>query len=185
MTATRIDAWPSGDGWVVEPRFDGWRACVFRLADRVWVQSRSGRDLARYFPDIVAAARTLPVGSVIDGELVIWNGERTDSTLLRERITGDTGPSPGSEAHLVAFDLLQHPAGVLLDRPLSRRRTQLSSLLAQAPAVFDLVPQAVAGAAAEELMSIWGSAGIESVVVKGARGRYRPGRSGWFTRRIP
>jgi ATP-dependent DNA ligase len=142
MTAAPITAWPTGGTYLVEPKFDGWRTCLFRLPDQVWLQSRNGRNLARYFADIVIAAQALPVGTVIDGELVIWAGDRTDFTLLQQRITTSPHRAPTHPAHLVVFDLLQHPVdGVLADRPLTERRARLTDVIATAPTAFALCPQ--------------------------------------------
>jgi ATP-dependent DNA ligase len=139
MAAAPIDKWPPGQGHLFEPKFDGWRACLFCLPDGVYLQSRTGRDLARYFPEIAAAVRVLPVGCVIDGELVIWNGDRTDFSLLQKRVASPRSPHP---ANLVGFDLLQHPsAGVLMHQPLTQRREALQHLLDGADARFALCPQ--------------------------------------------
>jgi ATP-dependent DNA ligase len=131
----------------------------------VYLQSRTGRDLGRYFPNIVAAARQLPVGAVIDGELAIWNGERTDFSLLQQRIARPRSHHP---ANLVGFDLLQDPSvGVLLPQPLTRRREFLEQLLDGARAPFALCPQSDSFEQADEWMLNWTAAGVEGVLQPG------------------
>ncbi|NEB82509.1 ATP-dependent DNA ligase, partial [Streptomyces sp. SID14478] len=71
--AESVEALPPGDGWAFEPKFDGHRMVVFRDAEDVVLQARSGRLVARAFPDLVAAARALPAGTVLDGEVVVWH----------------------------------------------------------------------------------------------------------------
>ncbi len=181
MTASPIDAWPTGD-YLIEPKFDGFRACLFRLPDRVVVQSRAGKDLAPYFPDVRAAAMALPTGTVLDGELVIWNGNRTDFALLQRRIARPGDPHP---ANLVCFDLLQHAeAGVTTEQPLTLRRELLTAVVdTTALETFALCPQTESLVQAEEWMQGWTAAGVEGVVLKRPAGVYRPGRRDWLKRK--
>lgn len=99
----------------------------------------AGRDLGRYFPEIVAAASAWRPGTVIDAELVALDGERVDFTLLRRRVAGADSVHP---AHLVCFDLLEHPAaGILLGRPLVERRAHLEQLLTAEDPLLTVCPQ--------------------------------------------
>ncbi|MFC7246929.1 ATP-dependent DNA ligase [Catellatospora aurea] len=178
MAATPIDVWPVGPGWLAEPKFDGWRMALYRLPDQVILQSRPGRDLSRYFPEIVAAGMRLKAGTVLDGELVAWSPEgRTDFAALQRRVVR-LAAMPST--HLVVFDLLEHPSdGVMVDQPLSARRRALELLLRARPDPrLVLCPQTASMAAASDWMA-WGSAGIEGVVLKQADGRYRFGRRDW------
>ncbi|MFC0509073.1 ATP-dependent DNA ligase [Micromonospora costi] len=184
MLAAAVDAVPEGRGLAYEPKWDGWRALAFRRADSVFLQSRSGRDLTRYFPEIARAVRTaVPPGTVLDGELVVWQGERTDFALLQRRVTAGrrlTAVARAHPANYVLFDLLGAPPDrVLLDLPLAERRALLTDLLADAPASLTLSPLSTDVGQAMEWLRAWTAAGVEGVMVKTLDGRYEPGRRGW------
>ena len=98
-------------GCCYEPKWDGYRLAVVRTASSTRLWSKQGRDLTDRFPDIAAAARAqVPPGTVVDGELVVWNGSRLDFGLLQQRM--GTAPSrlaplvAAAPASYVAFDLL-------------------------------------------------------------------------------
>ncbi|MGR6318849.1 hypothetical protein Q2K19_31745 [Micromonospora soli] len=79
MLAAPVDSVPEGPNLVNEPKWDGWRALAFRGASDVYLQSRAGRNLTPYFPDITRAVRALvPPGVVLDGKLVVWERGRTN-----------------------------------------------------------------------------------------------------------
>ena len=79
-------------GCLYEPKWDGYRLVVVRGAGSTRVWSKQGRDLSDRFPDVVAAARAqVPAGTVLDGEVVIWNGSRLDFGLLQERMVTGAG----------------------------------------------------------------------------------------------
>jgi hypothetical protein len=171
----------------LEPKFDGFRVIAFCRPDEVVLQSRAGRMLTRYFPDIASVLHTaLPGRPVIDGELVVWNParSRTDFALLQQRITaGRRLPQLVRDlpASFVNFDVLQDEDGeVLMSRPLWERRERLAALLADAPPALTLCPQTTSTAEALEWMQTLTHAGIEGVVAKDAAGRYVPGRRGWL-----
>ncbi|WP_091561718.1 ATP-dependent DNA ligase [Micromonospora pattaloongensis] len=189
MLARAVNALPQpaacSGGCVLEPKFDGFRAVVFREPEQVYVQSRAGRPLHGYFPDIVSVVRAaLPAGVVLDGELIIWAGDRTDFGQLQRRL--GAGATVGrlarqQPAHLVVFDLLQRADGTtLLARPLRERRAALTELLADAPPELVLCPQTTDRDEATEWLGGWHAAGVEGVVAKGATSRYLPGRRGWL-----
>lgn len=184
MRAAAVDRLPAPDalpgGCRYEPKWDGWRVLVFRTREGVYLQSRAGRPLAPYFPDLVEPARrALPAGVVVDGELVVWDVERgrTSFTALQRRVNGVVG----HPAHLVAFDLLQAPRGEeLLGMPLSERRLRLTQVLAGAPAQLSLCPQTDSPEEALDWFTDWPLGGIEGLVVKGRTGPYRPGATDWL-----
>src|SRR5688572_32469422 len=87
MLAKLADALPSGDGWLYEPKWDGFRAIVFRSASDVFIQSRDLRPLDRYFPDLHDVfLQALPAGCVIDGEIVIATPKGLDFDALQLRL---------------------------------------------------------------------------------------------------
>jgi ATP-dependent DNA ligase len=134
-----IDPWlarsrpelPVGDGWAYEPKFDGFRAIAFVDGDEFVIQSRSGKPLGRYFPEI-----SFPEGRyVIDGEIVIDGEEgEQDFGALQQRIhpavSRITMLAEETPAHYVGFDLLACDDEVLLERPFAERRAALEALAA-------------------------------------------------------
>ncbi len=186
MLATPVDAVPEGADLIHEPKWDGWRCIAFHEDDRVYLQSRAGRNLTTYFPDITRAVRTLPPGVVLDGELIVWERGRTNFALLQRRVTGGRGllrMVNDHPAHYVLFDLLAAADGrPVLDLPLSDRRAQLERLLGGAPAQLTLTPQTTDMGQVSDWLTEWTVAtGIEGVVTKRLGSRYQPGRrSGWW-----
>jgi ATP-dependent DNA ligase len=133
-------ALPQGDGWAYEPKWDGFRTIAFVEDDERELQSRAGRDLTRYFPEVVPGGGRY----VVDGELVIVgeNG-RPDFELLQQRIHPAqsrierlAGETP---ARLIAFDLLARDGETLLERPFAERRAALEELCERASG-FELTP---------------------------------------------
>ncbi|SCL73640.1 ATP-dependent DNA ligase [Micromonospora peucetia] len=186
MLATPVDAVPEGTDLIHEPKWDGWRCIAFHEDDRVYLQSRAGRNLTTYFPDITRAVRTLPPGVVLDGELIVWERGRTNFALLQRRVTAGRGllrMVNDHPAHYVLFDLLAAADGrPVLDLPLSDRRAQLERLLGGAPAQLTLTPQTTDMGQVSDWLTEWTVAtGIEGVVTKRLGSRYQPGRrSGWW-----
>lgn len=183
MLAAPAEALPTGPGLAYEPKWDGWRTLAFR-DDGARLRSRTGRDLTRYFPEIArSVGAAVPPDVVLDGELVVWSGGRTDFAELQRRVTaGSQLPElvRRHPAHYVVFDLLVDAAGhPLLDRRLADRRVALAELLADAPPDLVLCPQTTDPDLAAEWLGSWTAAGVEGVVVKRLDSRYEPGRRGW------
>src|SRR5512133_2928403 len=87
MEATSVATIPVGPGWQYEPKWDGFRCLIFRDGETVVLQSKAGKPLTRYFPDIVAAVRTLPAERfVLDGEIVVPHGSTFSFDDLLQRI---------------------------------------------------------------------------------------------------
>ncbi|MCN0181201.1 ATP-dependent DNA ligase [Salinispora arenicola] len=95
MLAAPVDIVPKGSGLAHEPKWDGWRMIAFRETDGPYLQSRAGRDLSSYFPDITQSIRSaVPPGVVLDGELTVWEHGRTNLVMTRPRSPlGSCGPS--------------------------------------------------------------------------------------------
>lgn len=185
MLAVPVDMVPEGPGLVHEPKWDGWRAIAFRERGGVYLQSRAGRNLTTYFPDITRAIRAaIPPGVVLDGELIVWERGRTNFAQLQRRVTAGRALlrlARECPAHYVLFDLLADAHGrVILDLPLSQRRARLQRLLADAPAQLALTPQTADMRQVSDWLLHWTvAAGIEGVVSKRLASRYEPGRRGW------
>jgi ATP-dependent DNA ligase len=161
-------ALPTGDGWVYEPKWDGFRCIAFVEDGEAYLQSRNGRDLTRYFPEL-----RFPEGRyVIDGEIVVFGadgGQDFDALGQRihpakKRIDQLAGETP---ARFIAFDLLAEEDEVLLELPQRERRERLEQLV-QAP--LDLTPSTTEPADAEPWLQ-----GAEGVIAKELDAPYRPG----------
>jgi ATP-dependent DNA ligase len=161
---------PEGEGWAYEPKWDGFRAIVFVDGDTAHIQSRNGKPLTRYFPEL-----TFPAGRyVLDGEIVILNergGQEFD--LLGQRIHPAASRinklAVQTPARFVAFDLLAHDDEALLDRSYADRRGALEAFIGQTEAA-DLTPSTPDRAAAEPWLQ-----GGEGVIAKEIDAPYRPG----------
>ncbi|HZO65966.1 MAG TPA: ATP-dependent DNA ligase [Kribbellaceae bacterium] len=187
MQATAVTALPATcpGGCVYEPKWDGWRALLFVSPHRVLLQSRTGKPLAAYFPDLTRmACGFLPVGTVLDGELIIWDEVRgrTSFALLHRRITAGRAllrEATAHPAHMVFFDVLQLAGRDVMADPLARRREHLARVLADAPRSLTLCPQTTDPAVALAWLDEWWAAGVEGLVIKGLATPYQPGRRGW------
>jgi ATP-dependent DNA ligase len=173
-----------------EPKWDGYRALVFRPDSGVVVQSRRGSDLTGAFPDIVAAAVTqLPAGVVLDGELVVWGEAGLDFSALQTRMVAPRRAralAAQRPASFVAFDLLAVNGRDIRSQPLRERRKQLELLMEQAKPPLQLTPHTTDLAQARAWLVDYAAAhvGVEGLVIKGLGERYQPGRRGWLKFRI-
>src|SRR6266576_5768320 len=130
MEARSVDEIPTGDGWQYEPKWDGFRCIVFRDAAQIYLQSKNGQPLARYFPDVASALAALPAKQfVVDGELVV----PVDGALSFDELQLRLHPAASrvqklAKAHpatYIVFDLLAENGRVYLRRPLRERRPLL------------------------------------------------------------
>ena len=133
MEARQVEALPTGPGWQFEPKWDGFRCLAGRHGTKVELLGRSGKSLARYFPEVVAALGALgPRRFVLDGELVIPVGKELSFEALQMRLHPAASRirrlAEETPAVLIAFDLLEDADGKdLRTAPLSERRTRLAS----------------------------------------------------------
>src|SRR5208282_3352302 len=136
MLAKRVDELPAEGDWIFEPKWDGFRALVFRDGDEVFIQSRDAKPLNRYFPELLEPLRSaLPARCVLDGEIVIVkdNGLDFDELQLRlhpaaSRVRLLSQQSPSS---IVFFDVLCEGSRDLRPSPFEHRRQALESLLSR------------------------------------------------------
>jgi ATP-dependent DNA ligase len=160
---------PVGGDWAYEPKYDGFRAIAFVDAEECMIQSRAGKPLSRYFPEL-----SFPPGRyVLDGEIVIDDPDGgQDFDALQQRIhpaqSRITMLAEQTPAHYVAFDLLAHEDQSWLERPFAERRAELESVAA---APIELTPLTQVPADAEP----WLRTG-EGVVAKDLGAPYRPGQ---------
>jgi ATP-dependent DNA ligase len=164
---------PSGAEWRFEPKWDGFRTIVFRDGDDVQLQSRNGRPMNRYFPEVVGQVLAAPAERVVlDGELIVTSGGVQEFDLLGQRIHPARSRverlAKETPAAFVAFDLLSHETEVLLDRPYAERRERLERVVA---APIELTPMVADPSDAAQ----WLTGRSEGVVAKQADAPYHPG----------
>ncbi len=181
MLAKAADAIPAGDAFLYEPKWDGFRAIVFRGGADLFIQSRDLRPLDRYFPELHDALLAgLPDECVLDGEIVIATPRGLDFDALQMRLH----PAASRVAKLaketpsafVAFDALAAQGRDLRAVPLHERRAQLERLLDGAAPPIYLTPMTRDPALASEWLSRFEGAGLDGVIVKPADGAYEPGK---------
>ena len=182
MLAKSIDALPPAEGFLFEPKWDGFRAIVFRpAAGEIAIQSRDLRPLDRYFPELdEALVARLPVGSTVDGEIVVVGGSGLDFDALQQRLH----PAASRVARLaletpasfVAFDLLAAGGKSLVERTQEERRGALEKLLADARPPLFLTPATRDCAVAAAWLREFEGAGLDGVVAKPLDAPYRPGK---------
>ncbi len=181
MLAKPADGLPDGAGWLYEPKWDGFRAIVFRDGDEIFTQSRDLKPLDRYFPELAAPFRAaLPERCVLDGEIVIAgpDGLDFDALLLRihpaaSRVAMLAGESPAS---FVAWDLLALGDRDLRQLPQGERRAFLETALADASPPIHLTPATTDRAIAADWFDRFEGAGLDGVVAKRLDGTYQPGK---------
>src|SRR5215472_15856617 len=127
MLAKRVADIPEGDGWIFEPKWDGFRALIFRDGDDLTIQSRDSKTLNRYFPELVAALkRELPARCVLDGEIVLLQGSALDFEMLQQRIHPAASRvkmlAEQIPVSIVFFDLLCDGERDLREVPFGERR---------------------------------------------------------------
>jgi len=184
MLAKPTAAIPDGEGWIYEPKWDGFRSLVFRDGGEVYIQSRDLKPLNRYFPELEGPL--LAVGGpdarfVLDGEVVIarpGGGLDFDALLLRihpaaSRVRMLAAESPAS---FVAFDVLADGDEDLRAAPFADRRARLERLLADPPASVRLTPSTSDPAMAKHWFEVFEGAGLDGVIGKRADDPYAPGK---------
>jgi ATP-dependent DNA ligase len=134
MLAKRVEKLPTGATWIFEPKWDGFRALVFRDGDEVLIQSRDGKSLNRYFPELLEPlCAQLPVRCVLDGEIVVAKDDALDFDALQLRIHPAQSRvkllSREIPASIVFFDLLSEGDRDLRSMAFADRRSMLESLL--------------------------------------------------------
>jgi ATP-dependent DNA ligase len=181
MLAKPVDGLPSDDGWLFEPKWDGFRAIVFRDGAEMLIQSRDLKPLDRYFPELgPPLLASLPDRAVVDGEVVIATGGELDfeALLLRihpadSRVRMLAAQSPAS---FVAWDLLALGDEDLRQTPQGERRARLESVLGKVEAPIHLTPATTDPALARQWFERFEGAGLDGVIAKRLNAAYQPGK---------
>lgn len=184
MLAKSVPSIPTG-AFSYEPKWDGFRAIVFRDGDEVEIGSRNEKPMTRYFPELAAAIRAqLPERCVIDGEIVVAVGDRLEFDVLQQRIHPAASRiallAEQTPARFVAFDLLALGDEDCTGWPFAERRALLEQALAGAGAPIHLTPATTDHAVAQEWFAHFEGAGLDGVVAKPLAGAYQPDKRVMF-----
>ena len=179
MLAKRVDELPAAGMWIFEPKWDGFRALIFRDGEEILLQSRDEKPLNRYFPELLdALLKQLPPRCVLDGEIVIANDGALDFDALqlrlhpaasRVRLLAKENPSS-----IVFFDLLSEGDRDLRAEPFHLRRQLLESMLSSVTPPIHLTPATQDRGLAADWFRRFEGAGLDGVVAKPVAGAYEP-----------
>jgi ATP-dependent DNA ligase len=179
MLAKRVADLPTAGAWIFEPKWDGFRALIFRDADEILIQSRDEKSLNRYFPELLDPLRSvLPAQCVLDGEIVLATNSGLDFEALQLRIHPAASRvkllSQQIPASIVFFDLLCEGTRDLRDEPFESRRRELESLLSRAAPPIHLTPATRESSVAADWFRRFEGAGLDGVMAKPVSGIYEP-----------
>ena len=177
MLAKRVGQLPSDAAWSFEPKWDGFRALVFKDRDEILLQSRDEKPLNRYFPELIEPlASQLPPRCVLDGEIVIAKGGTLDFDALQLRIHPAASRvsllSRETPASIVFFDLLSEGEQDLRSIAFQERRSRLESLLSSTTPPLHLTPATRDLSLAADWFRRFEGAGLDGVVAKPISGPY-------------
>ncbi len=181
MLAKLAEELPADGEYLYEPKWDGFRAIVFRGSSEVFIQSRDLRPFDRYFPDLHQVfLDRLPDGCVIDGEIVIATRDGLDFDALQLRLHPAASRvaklAKETPADFVAFDLLAMAGRDLRAAPQGERRALLEQALADVEPPIHLTPMTRDRAVASDWLIRFEGAGLDGVIAKLAHGTYQPGK---------
>ncbi|MFV8300386.1 ATP-dependent DNA ligase [Mycolicibacterium fortuitum] len=182
MLAKPVTVIPPGASY--EPKWDGFRALVFRDGDDVEFGSRNERPMTRYFPELVRAAKAeLPPRCVVDGEIVLPTEQGLDFEALQLRLHPAASRvrllAEHTPARFIAFDLLALGDDNLMDRPFSERRAALAGALGSGPS-FHVTPATTDIATARRWFDEFEGAGLDGLIAKGLNLPYQPDKRVMF-----
>lgn len=181
MLAKLSEAIPQGEGWLYEPKWDGFRCILFFDGTELYLQSRDLKPLGRYFPDLEEKLPPLLGGPVVlDGEIVIMGAKGLDFDSLQLRIHPAAsrvkllaGQTP---AAFVAFDILAEGDEDLRAQPFAERRKRLEALLGEAKPPLHVTPATTDSTLAADWFDRFEGAGFDGVIAKRLDGAYLPGK---------
>ena len=181
MLAKLTESIPDGDGWLYEPKWDGFRCVLFFDGERIYLQSRDLKPLGRYSPELEEQLpKVLPGPVVLDGEIVIMSAKGLDFDALQlrlhpaaSRVKMLAGQTP---AVFVAFDMLAEGADDLRARPFSERRVRLEAAVRAAHPPLHMTPATTSAATASDWFERFEGAGFDGIIAKRLDGTYQPGK---------
>jgi ATP-dependent DNA ligase len=181
MLAKRVSELPESGSWIFEPKWDGFRALVFRDGDEILIQSRDEKPLNRYFPELLETLRSqLPARCALDGEIVIAKEGSLDFVALQLRIHPAASRvsllSREIPASIVLFDLICEGDRDLRGIPFQERRSRLESLLSSAVPPIHVTPATTDLSVAADWFSRFEGAGLDGVIAKPVSGTYEPNK---------
>jgi ATP-dependent DNA ligase len=181
MLAKLSETLPEGGGFLYEPKWDGFRAIVFRHRDDLFIQSRDLRPLDRYFPELrEPLLRTLPLDCVLDGEIVIPTSRGLDFDSLQLRLHPAASRvaklAKDIPASFVAFDALAVDGRDVRTLAQRDRRALLEQALVNATSPIHLTPMTRDRAQANDWLARFEGAGLDGVIAKPEQGTYEPGK---------
>ncbi len=177
MLAKRVDELPVAGEWIFEPKWDGFRALVFRDGEEILIQSRDKKPLNRYFPELLEPLRSqLRARCVLDGEIVVARNGALDFDALQLRIHPAESRvkllSQETPSSIVLFDILSEGERDLRTLPFQERRRILESLLSSAASPIHLTPATREFTVAADWFSRFEGAGLDGVIAKPISGTY-------------
>ena len=182
MKARVRDTPPEPPGWAYEPKWDGFRAIAWGGEARR-IDSRTGKPLLRYFPELGPALEQLPAGTVVDGEVIVVVENVTDFDALQLRIHPAASRvamlSEQTPAELVAFDLLSESGRDLREFPYAERRIRLEALFAELQYPWHLTPVTTDLADATRWFTEYEGAGCDGIICKQTDGTYKEDKREW------
>jgi len=181
MLAKSARKLPRGEGWIYEPKWDGFRVLVFRDGEELYLQSRGSKPLLRYFPELrEPLLAQLPERCVMDGELVIERGGRLDFDALQMRLHPAKSRiellAEETPTEIVLFDVLALGDEDLTGVPFVQRREMLEQVLADAEEPVHLSPATTDRAVAQDWFDRFEGAGFDGVMGKGMSSVYEPNK---------
>ncbi len=181
MLAKRVSQLPTEESWIFEPKWDGFRALVFRDGDEILIQSRDEKSLNRYFPELLEQLSSqLPTRCVLDGEIVVARDGALDFDALQLRIHPAASRvkllAKQTPTSIVLFDLLCHGNRDLRNTPFQERRRELESLLSSAAPPIHLTPATSDLNTAKDWFRRFEGAGLDGVIAKPTTGTYEPNK---------
>jgi ATP-dependent DNA ligase len=181
MLAKRVGELPADGDWIFEPKWDGFRALIFRDGDEILIQSRDEKPLNRYFPELLDPLRSgLPERCVLDGELVIVKDNGLDFDALQLRLHPAASRvkllSQQTPSSVVFFDLLCLRDRDLRGEPFEIRRRELESLIASAAPPIHLTPATTDRSVVADWFRRFEGAGLDGVIAKPTSGTYEPNK---------
>ena len=179
MLSKRIAELPAEGDWIFEPKWDGFRALVFRDGDEIFIQSRDEKPLNRYFPELVEPLLAqLPKRCVLDGEIVIARNGALDFEVLQLRLHPAASRvkllAQETPASMVFFDLLCEGDRDLRSEPFEDRRRQLEAMLSSAEPPIHLTPASSELSVAADWFRRFEGAGLDGVMAKAVASAYEP-----------